>query len=29
VRNIPLYMSDVLVNGEELSCRLEMGESLI
>ena len=25
-RNIPLYVNDVLVNGEELSCRLEMGE---
>jgi len=28
-RNIPLYMNGVLVNGEELSCRLEMGERLI
>jgi len=28
-RNIPLYMNDVLVNGEELSCGLEMGERLI
>ena len=28
-RNIPLYVNDVLVNGEELSCRLEMGERLI
>ena len=28
-RNIPLYMNGVLVNGEELSCRLEIGERLI
>jgi len=28
-RNIPLYKNDVLVKGEELSCRLEIGERLI